>query len=725
MPKVSPPAGVVRFGVFELDRQSGELRKAGVRIGLQEQALQVLTLLLDRPGDLVTRNELCQRLWPNGTFVDFEHGLNAVVNRLRDALGDSADSPRFIETLPRRGYRFVAPIEPDRTPSPAGAAAAPTNVTQVPSRSPSMGRRRWRIVAAVALSLVALAAGAFWKLGRSPAVGDPPARVVPTTRLAGEEDWPAFSPDGEQVAFSWSGEKYDNPDIYVTLVGTRDVRRLTTDPADDYAPSWSPDGRQIAFLRRVGEAARIHTVSPLGGSDLRVSDFPVAAKSFPELSESRVTWSPDSRLVVAGRDRAFAPDAPAGIYLIPVDGGTSRAITRPRHPTYEVSPAFSPDGSRLAYLSCDKRCDVRVVDLDGTFAPMSEARTLTMQPMSFVDGVVWSKDNKSVLFSGGGPDPVGIWRAPVDGSHRAERIELAGDAAVHPATVASRDRLAFSRFGWDEHLYRFDAALADERVAASSSAEGDPRFSPDGRHLAFTSGRIGDIAIWVAAADGSGAHQLTRGTWDWQGSPSWSPDGHTIAFDASDADFRFHIWTIDAGGGPPRQITKDAGDQAAPTWSVDGQWVYFSARRGSESNIWRVRPTGGRPEQVTRTGSGSLAYETFDGANLLYQPRNGAMPLLLMPLSGGAPRQLVDCARPAAFATVGRAVFYVACEPGLNPSLHTIDMLSGEDRILGRLEHFPPNSWNVNLAVSPDGKTILYRGMVRLGGDLLMIENFR
>ena len=113
MSRASRSAGPVRFGAFELDRRSGELRKAGVRIHLQEQAFRILTSLLERPGDLVTRRELRQRLWPEGTFVDFEHGLNAVIHRLRGALGDSAASPRFIETVPRRGYRFIAPI--DRT----------------------------------------------------------------------------------------------------------------------------------------------------------------------------------------------------------------------------------------------------------------------------------------------------------------------------------------------------------------------------------------------------------------------------------------------------------------------------------------------------------------------------------------------------------------------------------------------------------------------------------
>src|SRR3989442_14101892 len=103
--------GIVRFGPFELDVRSGDLRMDGLRVGLQEQPLQILTVLLERPGELVTREELRQRLWPADTFVDFEHGLNAAVKRLRDSVGDSADTPRFVETVPRRGYRFVAPVE--------------------------------------------------------------------------------------------------------------------------------------------------------------------------------------------------------------------------------------------------------------------------------------------------------------------------------------------------------------------------------------------------------------------------------------------------------------------------------------------------------------------------------------------------------------------------------------------------------------------------------------
>ena len=127
---------------FQLDLRTGELRKAGVRINLPEQPFQVLKALLDRPGDLVTREELRQRLWPAETFVDFEHGLNAAVRRLRDALGDSADMPRFVETLPRRGYRFIAPVTAPSVPENRRRLAQPSRINR---RIPDRLTRRARL----------------------------------------------------------------------------------------------------------------------------------------------------------------------------------------------------------------------------------------------------------------------------------------------------------------------------------------------------------------------------------------------------------------------------------------------------------------------------------------------------------------------------------------------------------------------------------------------------
>ena len=150
-----PGRSVVRFGIFEVDRGSGELRKRGVRIRLQEQPLKTLMLLLDRPGEIVTREQLRRILWPEGTFVDFEHSLNAAVAKLRQALGDSAENPRFVETIPRRGYRFIALVEE------LSASASEETKPRNPPLTEPVRSRLHLIVIGVILLLAAVLAWMF------------------------------------------------------------------------------------------------------------------------------------------------------------------------------------------------------------------------------------------------------------------------------------------------------------------------------------------------------------------------------------------------------------------------------------------------------------------------------------------------------------------------------------------------------------------------------------
>src|SRR5437879_1719035 len=167
MAKANPDArsGIIRFGTFEIDPQAGELRKQGLKIKLRDQAFQVLSMLLERPGQVVSREELQNKLWPADTFVDFDRGLNKAINHLRDALGDSAESPRFIETLPKRGYRFIASVE---SPPVAEPSIAPPI-----SRSPN---RLWLVVLAATLCVAGIA-GWFYSR-KSHAVGEPNSVVV-------------------------------------------------------------------------------------------------------------------------------------------------------------------------------------------------------------------------------------------------------------------------------------------------------------------------------------------------------------------------------------------------------------------------------------------------------------------------------------------------------------------------------------------------------------------
>jgi Tol biopolymer transport system component/DNA-binding winged helix-turn-helix (wHTH) protein len=694
------PSPVVRFGVFELDLRSGELRKSGVRLNLPEQPLQILTALLEKPGALVTRDELRRRLWAHDTFVDFEHGLNAAVKRLRDVLGDSADTPRFVETVPKRGYRFVAPVE----------GTEPPVSTRTSSAIPRPHQRWWWTAAATGLAIIA--GLSVWSLRSNRA--DPALRLVQLTAMTGHAMWPTFSPDGRQVAFAWQpgGEGENNFDIYVKLVGLADVHRLTTDPANDSNPSWSPDGRQIAFVRQRPEGGAIYLVSPLGGGERRLSDS--------RAQEGSIAWSPDGRYVAAtGGEQSGGGPSWRGIYLISVDRGEARLVTPPGVTCH--TPAFSPDGRRLAYVACTTTCALDAVDLDGEFTPTAPPRTLKAHVSEWIWGIAWGHDGRSLVYGALDAGVESLWRLRMDVGTSSERIEIAGTNASWPAIAPSGEHLAFSRNLVADVPYRFEPGQPLRPLLASSLFEGQLDFSPDGRQIAYC-GRSGEaLEVWIAGADGATPRQLTHGPGRWQCSPHWSPDGRQIAFDSQGDDYQWHIWTIAADGGVPHQLTTDPAN--APTWSRDGLSVYYS---GIHRDLWRVRLVDGRTQRLTHDGAAFLAHESEDGKTLLY---NGHGALLTMPVDGGPSRPIVPCVSGWAVSTAPRRIYYTPCPlrsdwGSSNLPLHLLNPSNGDDRILGTLERFSSISLS-GLAVSPDGKFIVYDRMVREGHDLMLIENFR
>src|ERR1043166_9141982 len=370
------------FGTFQLDAGSRTLSRSGQTVALAPKTFDLLLLLIESQGRVLTKAELMAALW-HEAFVE-EANLSFQISTLRKALGD--EGARWIETAPKVGYRFSGPLE-----------AAPT-VTASPAPATVEFNRRlfWLIPAAAAVAATAVAI--WWEGGRQATT--PPVEPIPLTSYEGIEDEPSFSPDSSQVAFAWNGERQDNFDIYVKAVGSGTPSRLTSDSGRDCMPAWSPDGRRIAF-QRVGQG--IYLIPPTGGAESQLISLASLC--------AQLSWSPD------GNHLSFSKPAvdrePAGIFLVAVDNRTVRRLTRARDSVAAVdlrvpasnvhrASAFSPDGRSLAFVEGTdpgdpNACDIMVQPLSGDAQPSGPARLIGHQP-DLVTSLSWTGDGLALIF---------------------------------------------------------------------------------------------------------------------------------------------------------------------------------------------------------------------------------------------------------------------------------------------------------------------------------------
>jgi Tol biopolymer transport system component/DNA-binding winged helix-turn-helix (wHTH) protein len=698
-----PPNGVIRFGAFEVEPQAGILRRGKTRIRLQEQPFQVLLALLEKPGQVISREELHQKVWNGEEFGDLDHRLNIAVNKIREALRDSTEKPRFVETLPKRGYRFIAQV---------GSSPEPAPLTAPPSRS-------YAHFARVAASVLALAGVGLWILHdrNSPA----PPRVVPLTSFTGTEMHPAFSPDGRQLAFTWNGERQDNYDIYVKLIGDETALRLTSDPANDSFPAWSPDGRQIAFASS-RESGTIYVVPALGGSQRKLADLP---------TNSSFGWTSDGKYLLTAKlhsDRNPEPDDGA-LFLVPVDGRSSpRPVLTPPKGTWYLSPTIAPNGRSLALFCCmglpaSPKCSLQILGKgEGwNFAGQSLKTSL---PLLYSFGLTWTADGASLIYSDGNLENAAwLWRVGTRNHTKRERLDLAGPGTRFPTVDSAGSRLAFSRTLRHPDVWRLQSNGKAAPFLTSSLRDVSPQYSSDGRRIAFESGRVGDnCSIWVAEADGTGLRQITKLDSPQSGTPRWSPDGRQIAFDVVREGGGWDIWVVEESGGNPKQLTHGPADNVGPSWSRDGNSVCFASNRSGRFEIWRVSTKDGTAEQITRKG-GHTAFESADGKTLFYTLSGaGTEGLYAKRLPDGEERQfLKESVNMRGFAVFPDGIYYLHRIEQSKYEIRFFEFAGGRSRVLHEIE----GPLHIGFTVSPDRKTFLYSKIIDEGADLVLIENFR
>ncbi|WP_035356620.1 winged helix-turn-helix domain-containing protein [Edaphobacter aggregans] len=749
-----------RFGVFELDASSGELRRNGTLVKLREQPARILLLLLEHAGQMVTREQLRERLWPSDTFVDFDHSLNSAVMKLREALGDSADKPLYIETTPKKGYRFVAPVsQPEDTQNggassrlTAGSEMAVSNTREqsngsfeVPSNTPDEKQRRRRLLSRKLAVLIvcvvsAIGIGALIRYASlrslvqfrsqpKPSSGEPnmmssnlSSSVL--TSAPGDARSPSFSPDGRQIAFVWDGVERRHYDIYVQLVGGDTPLQLTHHKSGDGVPGppqWSPDGREIAFARCNSERDGVYTVPALGGPERRLTDSPCR-----DFVAGRPIWTPDSKAMVM-LDQC-APGGPRAVVLFSFATGEKRCLATGSHGDFAADDALSPDGRTVAFFRYTdaQYSQLYAVPLTGGPPRLVSDGTNFWNPM-------WTPDGKYIVVYSNRGNMVRPWRVPVAGGPLEPEMVYPGVGSISRdgrrlVYAESQVGAAFSHF-IPAAIWRADLSnaggpvLRTRKLIYSQFMEDAAQPSPDGTRLALQSGRSGTNQIWLNSTDGDHPVQLTN-IGEHSGTPRWSPDGRWIAFDARVEDHA-HIYVVDVDGRNLHAITHGDSDNVVPSWSRDGRSIYFASPRTGSRQIWKHSLEDGSERRLTEHG-GFDPLESYDGRTIYYS-KFDEPGIWSMPASGGSESPVVT-GKPQvtyfghwAVTESGLYLLDVDAEP--RPTIEFYSFATRRITPVLSLEQ-KPSGGQPSLSASRDGRTIFYT-QSDPQSVIKMVENFR
>jgi Tol biopolymer transport system component/DNA-binding winged helix-turn-helix (wHTH) protein len=514
-----PPSPRLRVGDFVADLPARELRRAdgGDTHKMTVKTQGVLVALALQPGQVVTREELMDRVWPN-TFPTGDV-LTQAITALRRAFADSADAPRYVETIAKSGYRLLAPVQ--WLPESPAAAAAPADAGV--SASPAPARRRVALVAA----LVAIAALAWWRWPsppreeRAPSPAVAAASVAESTVIAASpesEVMPRLSPDGSQVVYARAPTDSNRSRLYVQSAMYVEPKAITSPGPDEFdaVPTWSPDGRQIAFQRRDAEKCQVMVMPASGGEPRWVGRCALNVVLFYD-------WLPDGSGLISGGLRV--PEVPGNLFVLALDTGEWRALD------YEVDgrqmdiePRVSPDGQWVAFRRGLGPADLWRVPLAG-----GKPEQLTRINRE-IWGLDWTPDGRALIFSSADGSQAGLFRLDLD-SRTVTRLGVA--PAAFPDVAARAGVVAFEIPRVRRNLAEFDLAHPERPAApqlASSGNEWAAAGDDSGRHVAFYSDRSGKDAVWLAVRDPqTGAFGEPQQVEDLVPAdrfpPGWSPDG--------------------------------------------------------------------------------------------------------------------------------------------------------------------------------------------------------
>ena len=633
------------------------------------------------------REELQKRLWPD-TFVDVDHNLNTAINKIREALGDSAENPRFVETLPRRGYRFVAQVEGTGA---AKTADEPLNSGMAKSARP----RGWALRVSMLFGVCALLAGVGLFIYKRRQVSERP-KQRPLTRVTfddGLQIEATWSPDGRFIAYSSDrGGKFD---IWVQQISGGNPVQITKGPGQNWQPDWSPDGKYIAYRSENGNGG-LFVVPVLGGEGLerKIASFGY----YPR-------WSPDSSRILFRAHFANLNVLSDRFYLVDLDGSTPREVFADfisQRKLEAFSAAWHPDGKRISVWASgpgpiSEFWTVPVaggVAVKSKFAPEIEKQIAEVSRVPGTKTCIelkfsWAPSGKAIYFGRWFLGALNLWKMTID-----------------PDTLR---------------------ATALERLTTGSGPDAELGVSADGRGLAFTE-ETRHTRTWFFPFDatrgrviGTGQAVTSRGVEAW--TPTLSRDGKRVAFSSERAGKTIEVWEKSLVDGREAPIVADDYVRDYPQWSPDGTRLAYQ-RVNDSTNENQVMVWSGQShneEPLTKSSSAPMVPFDWspDGERLLVSIQSSEtqrMEVWLLPVAGAhAPQGSVakkiisdsgfDLWQPH-FSPDGRWIVFEACRntnQKEESTLYVAPATGGSWTQISRGQN-----WDDKPRWAPDGKTIYF-----------------
>ncbi|HKH98384.1 MAG TPA: winged helix-turn-helix domain-containing protein [Candidatus Sulfotelmatobacter sp.] len=699
-------AQIVRFGEFELDLRTGELRANGHHIILQEKPFQILRALLERPGEMVSREDLIKRLWPAGTFIDFDLGLNKAVNRLREALDDSAEEPHFIETFPKRGYRLVATVNRNGAglaePAMADRPAIDSSVAGQPAPKP-ISPRRFVLPLGVVLSLACLLAAWSWMRRRE---NKPPEPVFQRLSFGRGTILSArFTADGQSVVYgaAWDGKPFQ---LFWTKNGSSESRSLGVD-ADILAIS--PSGEMAVLVnpsfREASRRGTLALMSLTGSAPRKLLD-----------GVQDADWSPDGlRLAVTHYvNDGCALEFPLGNVLYQTTGEA-----------WLSHPRVSPRGDQIAFLEHplgggdDDAGWLAVTDLAG------HRKTLSRQ-FGSIAGLAWSPDGEAIWFSGSevGSYPRALFKVTTTGQQLLVRQE-SSNTVLHDVSrdghlLVTRDTIRGEVFGriFPENKER-ELGWGDNSIATD--------LSPDGAMILLSvqgeaSGRGYDV--YVRKTDGSSGVRLGEGfPIQFSQDGKWVLTSYPSGLKPASAP---QLVLLPTGAGQAVTLTHDSIDHGFATLLPDGKrFVFDGVEPGRAARTWVQDGSDGKPQPVTPEG---VIAHGFSPDGKLMAAVDLEHQFWLYPVDGGQSRALFGIEPgevPIQWSADGKHLFVATIE-SIPVKIYRTDVSTGRRQFVSKVA---PNdlaglSGFLTVHITPDAKSYVYSDY-RILSDLYLASGLK